>query len=100
MFLRPAGRRRPLGRSILWGCSRTIIGQTGTGGLPSVRASCWICLICGDDDVEGGGHRLVHFFGFVAFDEMGRPAVAFEKFLQVPRGGCGRESLGWRSCSR
>ena len=51
--------------------------------LPLARASCWMRLISSMTRVQCGGHRLVHLVGFVAFDEIWVPAVAFEKFLRV-----------------
>ena len=50
--------------------------SAGALELPSARASCWMCLICSIDGIERRGHRLVHCVGLVAFDEVGRPAIA------------------------
>src|SRR3569833_1465857 len=55
--------------------ARSITDAVDTGGM--LDAADFV-----DDDVERRGHRLMHVRGIVAFDKVGRPAVAFEQLLE------------------
>ena len=66
-------------------------GPKGTGGVVVVAGGELDLFDLIDGGVEGSGHGLMRFFGFVAFDEVGGPAVAFKELLQFFVGNAGEE---------
>ena len=92
----------PSARSSPWACGGRSSASAGRSPeIPCCRASFWIRLISAIDLVQRRGHQLVHRRpGSVAFDEIGRVAVAAERGRRVPRGRSAPARSGRRSCSR
>ena len=86
---RPAGRRRPSGRSSPWATSARSSASAAGCVSPVARASPWICADAADGLLQRAGHELVHLLRVVAFDEEGLPAAAAQELpeLLIPDAG-------------
>ena len=59
------------------------MGQRGRSVTPFCARVGLDALDLGDGRVQGAGHELVHPLRVVAFDEIGRVAVAPEEMIQL-----------------